>query len=111
MAFQFLSNLFGGRSGVNRNQINSYNYQYLVNQPAWLSLSNAHEYRRAVAENPVLYGCIDILASAASNGKKYLVDLNGNTIPWSSGKTGVKNARKLFVDRPNPLQSAGEYMV
>jgi phage portal protein BeeE len=72
-------------------------------------LSNAHQYRQAVAENPVLFGCIDILASAAANGKKYLVDLNGKEVPWTSGKTGVQNARKLFVYRPNPLQSAKEF--
>lgn len=104
-----LSKFFGKQSGINRSAINAFNYQYLVDKPAWLSLSNAHEYRKAVAENPVLYGCIDILASAASNGKKYLVDLNGNIVPWNSGKTGVKQARKLFVERPNPLQSVKEF--
>lgn len=107
--FRSLSQFFGKQSGINRSAINAFNYQYLVDKPAWLSLSNAHEYRKAVAENPVLYGCIDILASAASNGKKYLVDLNGNIIPWNSGKTGVKQAKKLFVDRPNPLQSVKEF--
>lgn len=108
--FWNIGQYFTRRSGINRNTVNSLNYQYLVDRPAWLSLSNASEYRKAVAENPVLFGCIDILASAASNGKKYLVDLNGNIVPWSSNKTGVKNARKLFVDRPNPLQSFGEHM-
>jgi phage portal protein BeeE len=107
--FYSLSQFFGRRSGITRSQINSYNYQYLVDKPAWLSLSNAHEYRLAVAENPVLYGCISILANAAANGKKYLVDLKGKKIPWDSGKTGVKNARKLFVERPNPLQSTKEF--
>ncbi len=97
------------RSGINRSTINSFNYQYLVDKPAWLSLSNNHEYRKAVAENPVLYGCIDILASASANGKKYLVDLKGKEIPWDSGKTGVKNAYLLFVQRPNPLQSCKEF--
>ncbi len=95
--------------GIRRDTINSFNYQQLVDKPAWLSLSNAHEYRKAAADNPVLYGCIDILASASSNGRKYLVDLNGKEIAWSSGKTGIKQAKKLFVDRPNPLQSVKEF--
>jgi len=101
--------IFSKRDGLTRNSINYFNYQYLIDKPAWLLLSNAHQYRQAVAENPVLFGCIDILASAAANGKKYLVDLNGKEVPWTSGKTGVQNARKLFVYRPNPLQSAKEF--
>jgi phage portal protein BeeE len=104
-----LAQYFSKRSGISRNQINTSTYQFLVDKPAWLALSNSHEYRKAVAENPVLNGCISILANAAANGKKYLVDLNGNTISWSSNKSGVKNARKLFVDRPNPLQSVKEF--
>jgi phage portal protein BeeE len=104
-----LSNWFARRAGVTRNQINQYNYQYLVDKPAWLSLSNAAEYRLAVAGNPVLYGCIDILANASSNGRKYLVDLKGKEIPWTSGIRGVQNARRLFVERPNPLQSKKEF--
>jgi len=101
--------IFSKRDGLTRNSINYFNYQYLIDKPAWLLLSNAHQYRQAVAENPVLFGCIDILASAAANGKKYLVDLNGKEVPWTSGKTGVQNARKLFIYRPNPLQSAKEF--
>jgi phage portal protein BeeE len=97
------------RGGINRNQINSTNYQYLIDKPAWLSLSNNHEYRKAVAENPVLYGCISILAKAAANGMKYIVDQKGNEIPWNSNKTGVANARRLFTERPNPLQSTYEF--
>lgn len=107
--FQKLGDIFRRRSDVTRNPVNYYNYQYLIDQPAWLSLRSVHEYRRAVAENPILNGCISILASAAANGKKYLVDLSGNEILWSSGKTGVKNARRLFVERPNPLQSVKEF--
>jgi phage portal protein BeeE len=104
-----LSLFTGNRSGIARNPVNSYNYQFLVDRPAWLSLTNNHQYREAVAGNPVLFGCIDILASAAANGKKYIVDLKGKEIPWDSGKTGVKNAQRLFVYRPNPLQSIKEF--
>lgn len=105
-----LSLFSGGRqSGITRQSINSYNYQFLVDKPAWLLLSNKSQYREAAASNPVLYGCIDILAKASANGKKYLVDLKGKEIAWDSGKTGVKQAHKLFVDRPNPLQSVKEY--
>jgi phage portal protein BeeE len=108
-AFYSISQFFAKRSGVVRNQLNSFNYQYLVDRPAWLSLTNPHDYRQAVASNPVLYGCIDILASAAANGRKYLVDLKGKEVSWDNGKTGVKQARRLFVDRPNPLQCVKEY--
>jgi phage portal protein BeeE len=107
--FYSLSEFFSRRSGYYRTPNVIHYNEYLIDQPAWLVMSNVHDYRRAVAENPVLYGCIDILASAASNGKKYLVDLNGKEVPWTSGKTGVKQARKLFVDRPNPLQSVKEF--
>jgi len=107
--FSSLAQFFAKRSGISINQINSQNYQWLIDKPAWLSLSNSSEYRKAVAENPVLNGCICILANASANGKKYLVDLNGKEVPWSSNKTGVKQARKLFVERPNPLQSVKEF--
>ena len=107
--FYSLSQFFGKHSGVTRSNINSYNYQYLVDQPAWLSLSDPHDLRQAVESNPVLYSCIDILASAAANGKKYLTDLDGNTIEWSDNRAVVKAIRKLFVDNPNPLQSIKEF--
>jgi len=107
--FYSLSQLFGRLSGVTRNSINAYNYQHLIDKPAWLSLTNPSQFRQAVSDNPVLYGCIDIRASAAANGKKYIVDNNEKVIPWTSNKAGVKNARKLFLERPNPLQSTKEF--
>lgn len=107
--FYSLSQMFGRMSGVSRNPISSANYQLYVDKPAWLSLSNAKQYREAVASNPVLYGCIDILASAASNGKKYLVDPDGKEVPWNTNSVAVKNARRLFVKRPNPIQSTKEF--
>lgn len=111
MAWNFfpLSLFTGNRSGISRNIVNSFNYQYLVDKPAWLILSNKADFRKAVAENPVLYGCIDIRAKAASLGKKYLTDLSGKIVPWESNKTAVKQARKLFIDRPNPLQCTKEF--
>jgi phage portal protein BeeE len=107
--FYSLSQFFGKQSGIVRSQTNTSSFQYLVDKPAWLSLIDVHDFRKAVAENPVLNGCISILANAAANGKKYLVDLKGKEVPWDSGKTGVKQARKLFIDRPNPLQSVKEF--
>jgi phage portal protein BeeE len=107
--YHSLAHYFARRAGIGRNSINSFNYQYLVDKPAWLTLSNAHEYREAVASNPVLYGCIDILASASANGKKYLVDLDGTEIPWNTKDKAIQNAHKLFVERPNPLQSCKEH--
>ena len=107
--FYSLSEFFSRRSGIYRTPMNRFNYQFMIDKPAWLVLTNPSQYRQAVAENPVLYGCIDILATAAANGKKYLTDLKGNEIPWSAGNKGIKQARKLFVDRPNPLQSVKEF--
>jgi phage portal protein BeeE len=107
--FYSLSQMFGRWSGVSRSSLNSYNYQYLVDRPAWLSLSKASQYRQAAADNPVVFGCIDILASAASNGKKYLTDLDGTEVPWDTDKAVVKAVRRLFVDKPNPLQSIREF--
>src|SRR5574343_1703212 len=94
--------------GISRNSFRRTNFQYLVDQPAWLSLSNPSQYRAAVQNNPVLYGCIDILASAAANGKKYLVDLNGNEVEWDDKSKVLQKVRQLFVFRPNPLQSDKE---
>ncbi len=107
--WNFIAEFASKRSGISRSNITTSNYKYLIDQPAWLSLNNPSNYRKAVSENPVLNGCISILSRAAANGLKYLVDLNGNEIPWTSGKTGVRNARKLFIDRPNPLQSRFEF--
>jgi len=105
--FYSIGDLFN--SSVKRSAINQYNYQYLVDAPAWLALSNPGQYRRAVQENPVLYGCIDILASAAANGKKYLVDLNGEEVAWDTKNRVVQQVRRLFLERPNPLQSVKEF--
>ena len=107
--FYSLSQFFLKRAGVSRNTITSSNFHYLIDKPAWLVLENRSQFRQSVADNPVLYGCIDIRARAAANGKKYLVDLKGKEVPWDSGKTGVKQARKLFIDRPNPLQCTKEF--
>lgn len=107
--WNFIAEYSSRRSGINRNNTTSSQYQYLVDKPAWLSVNNPSSYREIVASNPIVYGCISILAKAVSNGEKYLVDLNGNEIPWNSGKAGVKNARRLFIERPNPLQSAFEF--
>ena len=107
--FYTLSEFFYRLSGISRSSFNRFNYQYLVDRPAWLSLSDGHDHRKAVSTNPVLFGCIDILASAAANGKKYIVDLDGEEIPWNTKKQGIENARKLFVERPNPLQSIKEF--
>ena len=97
------------KSGVSRNSTSNSSFQYLIDKPAWLSLTNPTQYRQAVSENPVLSGCISILAQAAANGIKYLVDLDGNEVKWSDKRAAVQAAKKLFVDRPNPLQSPFEF--
>ena len=107
--FRKLINLLQGKSGIQRNSTASSSYQFLIDSPAWLSLSNPSHYRKAVSSNPVLNGCISILAQAAANGIKYVTDLEGNEIPWDTNKPAIQAAKKLFVDRPNPLQSAFEF--
>jgi len=107
--FRNLVQLLSGRSGINRNSTLASSFQYLIDSPAWLSLSHPSDYRKAVSNNPVLNGCISILAQAAANGVKYLTDLDGNEIPWDTNKPAVQSARQLFVDRPNPLQSPFEF--
>jgi len=106
--FRSLINVFNKR-GISRNSSINSTFQYLIDKPAWLSLSTPTQFRQAVSENPVLNGCISILAQAAANGRKYLVDLEGNEVPWSDKKPAVQAAKKLFVDRPNPLQSPFEF--
>lgn len=95
--------------GIARNTTNSTSHQYLIDKPAWLSLTNPTQFRQAVSTNPVLSGCVSILAQAAANGIKYLVDLEGNKISWNDKRPAVQAARKLFIDRPNPLQSPFEF--
>ena len=108
--FFSLSQFFARRAGdIGRSQITSHNYQHLIDQPAWLSLANASELRQAVADNPVLYGCIDILASAAANGKKYLVDNTGAEVSWNEKDAAVQAVKRLFVKRPNPVQMSKEF--
>jgi len=105
--FYNIGDLFS--KGISRSTQKRTNFQYLIDQPAWLTLSNPSQYRAAVQQNPVLYGCIDILASAAANGKKYLVDLEGNEVRWDEKDAAVQKCRQLFVFRPNPLQSVKEF--
>ena len=102
-------NWFSKKTGITRDSTFTSTFQYLIDKPSWLSLSNPSQYRQAVSENPVLNGCISILAQAAANGRKYLTDLKGNEVSWDSKKPAVQAARKLFVDRPNPLQSPFEF--
>ena len=97
------------RRGTNINQTNQSYYQYLIDQPAWLSLTTPHHYAEAAAENPVVNGCTSIIAQAAANGVKYLVDLKGNEVSWDSRSVAVQQVKKLLVSRPNPLQSACEF--
>lgn len=108
--FRSIKDWLYGKRGITRNSSQSSDYEYLIDKPSWLSLSTPKQLRRAVSENPVLNGCISILAQAGANGKKYLVDSKGNEVGWDSKKQSVIQARKLFVDRPNPLQSPFEFM-
>ena len=107
--FRSIRDALFGKLGITRNTTTASNYQFLIDKPSWLSLSKPHHFRKAVNENPVLNGCVSILSQAAANGQKYLVDLKGSEIPWDSKKPAVIAARKLFVDRPNPLQSPFEF--
>lgn len=107
-SFRSLLNNFN-KGGISRDTTANSHYQFLIDKPAWLALTNPAHYRQAVSENPVLSGCISILAQAAANGIKYLVDLDGNEVPWSDKRPAVQAAKKLFVGSPNPLQSPFEF--
>jgi len=86
------------------------NYDYNIGKPRWISLSKPQDFEDAVRFNPIVKGAINLLATASSNGKKIAVDINsGEIIPWTENNPAIKQAYKLLVQRPNPLQSAKEF--
>lgn len=78
--------------------------------PKWASLRTTEYYESAVRYNPIVNSAIRLLASTASNGRKYLIDTNtGDEISWDEKDEVIQKLRKLLVENPNPLQSGKEY--
>jgi len=94
-----------------QNYINPFaNLSINKNLPSWVALSEPAHYESAARFNPIVKGAINLLATAASNGKKYLTDAStGEEIPWTDKRDVVQKIKKLLVQRPNPLQSGREY--
>jgi len=78
--------------------------------PGWVALSCPEHFEQAVRFNPIVKSCINLLASSASNGEKYLIDSKtGEEIPWSDTREVVQKIKKLIIERPNPNQSGKEF--
>jgi len=90
------------------NLLNSFNYTNSL--PAWVSLETPEFFESAVRYNPIVNSAIRLLASTASNGRKYLIDSKtGEEIPWTENDPVVQKIKQLLIDRPNPSQSGKEY--
>ena len=80
------------------------------NKPAWIALKTPEDFENAARFNPIVKSAINLLATSASNGKKVLIDSKtGEVIDWNDQRPVVKKLKQLFLDRPNPLQSAKEF--
>jgi hypothetical protein len=85
--------------------------QYYSEKPTWVTLAGADDYERVATHNPIINTGLNILATAASNGKKVIRDINTNEIiSWNTKDKAVMSAKTLFVERPNPLQSVREFL-
>lgn len=99
-------------SAFNQNAYNAMvnNFNYLNNIPAWVSLETPEFFESAARYNPIVNSAIRLLASTASNGRKYLIDTNtGEEIPWTDKRDVVQKIKRLLIDKPNPMQSGKEY--
>lgn len=86
------------------------NYNWDDNKPKWVSMATPEDFEKAIRFNPIVKAALNLLAKSGSNGEKYLVDSNsGEEIPWNTKNEAVKQAYKLLVLRPNPIQSAKEF--
>ena len=94
---------------INQNST-PFSNDYFGNLPAWISLSTAEDFEKAVRYNPIVKSAINILSTSASNGRKIAIDTNtGETIPWTENDIAIQQANKLFNKRPNPIQSIKEF--
>lgn len=84
-------------------------FNYYADKPSWISLSTPQDFEAAVRFNPIVKANINLLATAASNGRKVAISTKtGEEIPWNENEY-TKKAHQLLVKRPNPLQSAREF--
>jgi len=98
-------------SAFNVNQYGRpFSLDYQGDKPSWISLSTPQDFEKAVRFNPVVKSAINLLATSSSNGKKIATDISsGETIPWTEKRSGIQEAYKLLIQRPNPVQSAKEF--
>lgn len=83
---------------------------YGIDLPKWVSLKTPLDYESAARYNPVVKAALNLLATSGSNGKKVLIDAStGEKISWAEKDKVVQKLHKLFVLRPNPLQSYKEF--
>lgn len=86
------------------------NFDFYSSKPSWIKLNRPEHFEKAVRFNPVVNTAIQLLSTTASNGKKILIDSkSGEEISWTDKRQEVQNAKRLFVDRPNPTQSEKEF--
>lgn len=86
------------------------NYNLDANKPQWVSMATPKDFEKAIRFNPIVKSAINLLATSGSNGRKILEDTTtGEEIPWSDKSDAVRQAYKLLVMRPNPIQSSKEF--
>jgi len=86
------------------------NFNYKNNLPSWVSLRTPEYFESAVRYNPIVNSAIRLLATTASNGRKYIADsTTGEEIPWTEKDEVVQKIKSLLIDKPNPTQSGKEY--
>ena len=84
--------------------------KWMGGEPSWISLSKPEDYENAARFNPIVKSAINLLATASSNGRKVVVDIEtGEVIPWTDKRPEIQKTYKLLVQRPNPWQSAKEF--
>lgn len=108
---QSLGRRWAGDSAFSLNQQNPFsNYNFYQGKPTWVSLATPEAQERAARFNPIVKAAINLRASTASNGRKVAISIEtGEVIPWIENDAAIKQAFKLLVQRPNPLQSSKEF--
>ncbi len=85
------------------------NFVWGNNEPAWVSLKTPEHLEAAARNNPIVKANINLLATSASNGRKYLIDAKSKErIDWDDNNEVVKKMKQLLT-RPNPLQSGSQF--
>ena len=85
-------------------------FQFLAGKAVWTTLQNPQDFENVVRFNPIVKAALNLRATSASNGVKVARDTKTDEIiPWTDKDKAIQQAKRLFVDRPNPLQSGREF--